>query len=117
MILSCSQIVIVASSVPASLLTIFLLFASPLMDSHPHYRMAIEGNKDAILTVEEDRGGGGVASAEEARPRDPPLVTAKKYWNMITSKYLNILLLSMPFGLLARVLDWGPGPVFFLNFM
>jgi hypothetical protein len=33
------------------------------------------------------------------------------------SKYINVLLLAAPFGILARVLKWGPGPVFFLNFV
>lgn len=36
---------------------------------------------------------------------------------MIVSKYLNILLLAAPFAILASVLKWGAGPVFFLNFV
>jgi Ca2+:H+ antiporter len=36
---------------------------------------------------------------------------------MIMGKYLNVLLLFLPLGLGARVLEWGPGPVFFLNFV
>ena len=39
------------------------------------------------------------------------------FGRMLVSKYLNILLLAAPFGVLARYLKWGPGPVFFLNFV
>lgn len=41
----------------------------------------------------------------------------KVFGRMLVSKYLNVLLLAAPFGILARVLEWGPGPVFFLNFV
>ena len=39
------------------------------------------------------------------------------FGRMLVSKYLNVLLLAAPFGILARYSKWGPGPVFFLNFV
>lgn len=42
---------------------------------------------------------------------------AAKVWSRIKGSKINILLICLPFGAAARFLEWGPGPVFFLNFM
>eukprot|EP00612_Vaucheria_litorea_P004555 CAMPEP_0171461834 /NCGR_PEP_ID=MMETSP0945-20130129/6120_1 /TAXON_ID=109269 /ORGANISM="Vaucheria litorea, Strain CCMP2940" /LENGTH=455 /DNA_ID=CAMNT_0011988253 /DNA_START=39 /DNA_END=1406 /DNA_ORIENTATION=- len=39
------------------------------------------------------------------------------YWDLISSKYINIMLLFAPFAYLSVVFDWGDTSVFVLNFL
>ena len=57
-------------------------------------------------------GGGGVV-----RPKQSLGQACRILGSMVLGKYLNLLFVFMPLGLMARYMAWGPGPVFFLNFV
>ncbi len=47
--------------------------------------------------------------------REPNLVSS--LWWLLTSSWLNVLLVFIPLGFLSEHLHWGAGPIFFLNFI
>lgn len=55
------------------------------------------------------RGGGHSAH------RSPNLVTS--LWWLLTSSWLNVLLVFVPLGFLAEHLHWGAAAIFSLNFL
>ena len=62
-------------------------------------------------------GGGGGAAAVVVKPKQSVKTACRILGNMIVGKYLNVLLVFLPLGLMAKYMEWGPGPVFFLNFV
>ncbi|KAL1970651.1 hypothetical protein VTN77DRAFT_4295 [Rasamsonia byssochlamydoides] len=45
-----------------------------------------------------------------------PLQTVHLTWATLISNYVNVLLIFVPFGIVAGALQWNPAPVFVLNF-
>jgi len=62
-------------------------------------------------------GGAGGGAAAAVKPKQSVGTACRILGNMIIGKYLNVLLVFLPLGLMARYMKWGPGPVFFLNFV
>jgi len=62
-------------------------------------------------------GGGGGGGGRMVRPKQSLGQACRILGNMVLGKYLNVLFVFMPLGLMARYMEWGPGPVFFLNFV
>lgn len=46
-----------------------------------------------------------------------PLHIAYTTWMMLASNYVNVLLVFVPLGIIAGILDWSPTAVFVLNFI
>ncbi|KKY25867.1 putative vacuolar calcium ion transporter h(+) exchanger [Diplodia seriata] len=46
-----------------------------------------------------------------------PLHIAYTIWMMLSSNYVNVLLVFVPLGIIAGALDWSPTAVFVLNFV
>lgn len=52
----------------------------------------------------------------ETRPRSVPRYVGAKMCAILGSSWVNVLLVFVPFGIMAKLLGWGDLAIFFLNF-